>query len=48
MVSIQLKISEEQNKILGIFKALKGLKSKREAIKLLIDEKKELVSKLEG
>ena len=46
-MKIQFDLSDIENKILGIIKAINGLKSKKEAIKLLINEKKGLIDKLE-
>jgi len=46
-MKIQLDLSELENKILGIIKAINGLKSKKEAIKFLIMEKQDLLRKLQ-
>ena len=46
MAKIQVELDELENTIIGIYKALKGTKTKGDAIKLIILEHKELVDKL--
>ena len=46
MSSIQVKMSELEDQILNIYKSLKNIRSKRNAIKELILEKKYLLDKL--
>lgn len=45
MVYIQLNLSPEESQILNLYKAVKSLKSKKQAIKDLISEKKNLLEK---
>ena len=46
MPYIQFKLTELESQILEIYKAVKKLKSKKDAIKAIISEKKELLDKL--
>jgi len=47
MVKMQIEISVEENQIVEIYKALKGFSSKKQAIKSLIRDHKELIEKLQ-
>ena len=48
MTNIQVKLSEEEDNILSIYRVVKKLKSKKAALKALILEKAQLVDKFES
>jgi len=43
MIQIQIELTPEENQIVEIYKAVKGLNSKKQAIKEIIKEHKSLV-----
>lgn len=48
MTQIQIELDEEANKIVEVFKAIKGIKSKKQAIREMIKEHIELLTKLQN